>query len=91
MSVSTRVFPVADSIGPSESDLGACGIMGIFIRVWIEGLVCWYSVKRSDEFKAVNGILYNNEFVLQAFDTPVIIVGVKPKDESERQGALRKA
>ena len=55
------------------------------------GLCAGYSVERSDEFKAVNGILYNNEFVLQAFDTPVIIVGVKPKDESERQGALRKA
>ena len=88
--VSTRVFPVAYRIGPFDVVLDAASWGGLFQlnRVWIEGLVCWYSVERSDEFKAVNGILYNHELVLKAFDTPVIIVGVKPTDESERQVSI---
>ena len=52
---------------------------------WVEGVVGWYSVESAEEFKALKKILHTYELIFHAYDTPVIVVGVRPVDESQRQ------
>ena len=52
---------------------------------WMEGVVGWSSVESSQEFKALKKILYSWKPVFHLFDTPVIVVGVRPADKCQRQ------
>ena len=53
--------------------------------VYIDGVVGWYSVESAEEFKAMKEILHKYELICHAYGTPMMVVGVRPADESQRQ------
>ena len=54
-------------------------------NLWIDGVVGWYSVESAEEFKAMKEILHKYELICHAYGTPMMVVGVRPADESQRQ------
>ena len=76
-----RIWRVSDTL-PDHRTSNTCA--GPRYR-WVEGVVGWYSVESAEEFKALKKILHTYELIFHAYDTPVIVVGVRPVDESQRQ------